>query len=380
MLRFLRTNTFTIIFAAVAMVVFSGYVFGADGEFSETENRYLAKRPEITLPGLSDGSFMKSFELYTGEQLPFRNEFIKLKAVCGELLFKNENNGIARGAQGYLFEKLLCTEKQLEKNKAAICGFAGQTDRDIYVCIVPNSCEILKDDLPCGFPNISQSDQIKGFYDMTGEYANVHTVDMSETLANHADKYIFYRTDHHWTTEGAYYGYCKLCEDMGLDAVDINSEEMKDKLRTVDDFYGTYHSRYRGMFGGSADTISYYDIPVASYEAGNTKHDSLYDLKKADTYDKYAMFMHGNDGLGIVKALPDESGKRRDELIIFKDSYSNCLIPFLTYDYDSISVIDLRYFPGSVKKLIDEHEDTDILLIYNFMHFNEDNHFYRLTS
>ena len=90
--------------------------------------------------------------------------------------------------------------------------------------------------------------------------------------------------------------------------------------------------------------------------------------------------MHGNEGLSTVESAEDEVEGRKGELIIFKDSYANCMIPFLTYDYDRITVIDLRYYPDPVKELLKEHEDADILLFYNFMHFNEDNHFYRLTS
>lgn len=378
MYMFKKKNIYTIIFSAIIIAVFAGYLFGDDGEFSVTENRYLAKRPVVTLSSLADGSFMKSFELYTEEQLPLRDQLIRLKALCGELTFKNENNGIARGADGRLFEKLVNTDKQLEKNKAAIVNFAGQTDRDVYVCIVPNSYEILKDYIPKGFPGILQRAQIDDLYGRLGSYENAHVIDIYDALLDNADKYIYYRTDHHWTTEGAYYGYRKLCEDMGLAPLD--QDELKDKSRSVEGFYGTYQSKYRGMFGVRPDELTYYDIKVQAYEAGGREHDSLYDLDKLDTYDKYAMFMHGNEGLSVVDAMPSKETGRRGELIIFKDSYANCMIPFLTHDYDRITVIDLRYYPDSVRGLLDGHEDADILLMYNFMHFNEDNHFYRLTS
>ena len=75
----------------------------------------------------------------------------------------------------------------------------------------------------------------------------------------------------------------------------------------------------------------------------------------------------------------DDGTDRKDELVLFKDSYSNCLIPFLTFDYDRITVVDLRYFPDSVQELLAQKPDADVLLMYNFMHFNEDNHFYKLV-
>ncbi len=380
MYQTVKKNIFTIIFTLTVFVMFAGYLFGDDGEFSVTENRYLAKRPPVTLSSLMDGSFMKSFELYTEEQLPLRDGLIKLKAVCCEAAFKNENNGIAKGKDGHLFEKLINTDRQLKKNSAAIENFAKQTDRDIYVCIVPNSYEIQKDYTPAGFPGISQREQIKGLYEKLSAYGNVHTVDLYDKLIENADKYIYYRTDHHWTTDGAYLGYRRLCEEMGLTPVDKDSERLKDKRRETEGFYGTYQSKYRGMIGVKPDTLTYYDIDVDHYEAGGREYDSLYDTDKLDIYDKYAMFMHGNEGLSVVEAAEDEVKGRKDELIIFKDSYANCMIPFLTYEYDRITVIDLRYYPDPVGELIKEHKDADILLFYNFMHFNEDNHFYRLTS
>jgi hypothetical protein len=129
----------------------------------------------------------------------------------------------------------------------------------------------------------------------------------------------------------------------------------------------------------SPDILTYYDVPVKYFETGGRVYDSMYDREKLDTYDKYAMFMHGNEGLTVIETGEDKR-ERRGELIMFKDSYSNCLIPFLTYDYDRLMIVDLRYYPDGVGDLLDEHRDADILLIYNFMHFNEDNHFYRLTT
>ncbi|MBR4719517.1 MAG: hypothetical protein IKP31_04650 [Lachnospiraceae bacterium] len=380
MLEFVRKNIFAIIFSFMVLAMFTGYLFAKGGEFSSTENRYLARRPEITLSGILDGSFMKSFELYTEEQLPLRDTLVRLKAISGELMLKNENNGIARGDRGYLFEKLVSTSGQLGKNKAAIRNFAGQTDRDISLCIVPNSYEILSRDTPAGFPNVSQKAEIDDFYSELSSYGNVSTVSVYETLKENSEKYIYYRTDHHWTTQGAYLGYCRLCEAMGLTPWKEPENLESDRLRTVDGFYGTYHSKYRGMLGGFPDTLSYYDIPVISYETGGNTYHDLYDLDKLDTYDKYAMFMYGNEGMSIVESERGGAAKKRSELIIFKDSYANCLIPFFTYNYDRLIVIDLRYYPESVNELLDKNKDADILLIYNFMHFNDDNHFYRLTS
>ncbi|MCR5508521.1 MAG: hypothetical protein K6F34_07530 [Lachnospiraceae bacterium] len=376
MIRKVKDNIFAVIIALLIFAGFAGYLFGNDGEFSETENRFLAKRPALTLSSLSDGSFMERFELYTMEQLPFRDAFINLKSFAGKMMLKNENNGIVLGSDGYLFEKLISTGEQFEKNKAQIYDFAGSGERDINICIIPNSCEIKKDCLPAGFPGVSQREEIEEFYNGLSAYDNVTVADVGGILNEHADEYIYYRTDHHWTTLGAYYGYRRLCDVMGLEGLD--AEKLEGQKRTRDGFYGTYYSKYRGG-GIKPDTITYYDIPVSRFETGGTEYESMYDEDKLETYDKYAMFMHGNEGLSVIGAA-DDGRVRRDELILFKDSYSNCLIPFLTYDYDSIIVVDLRYYGESVSGLLKEHPSADVLIMYNFMFFVEDNHFYRLSG
>ncbi len=367
---------FTVIMTVMLLATFVAYMFRSEPVLSESENRYLAGRPDVTLSGLADGSFMDSFELYVKEQLPLRDALIKLKALAGQAQLKNENNGIIRGRDGYLFEKLVTTDPQLDKNEAAIINFVKNTDREINVCIVPNSFEILTDKLPEAFPNISEEERIGDFYSRLKSADNVRTINMYDSLKSHKDEYIYYRTDHHWTTQGAYYGYLKLCDDMGLAAVDIN--DLEGVKKETGDFLGTYYSKYKGA-GINPDILTYYDIGVKGYKAGKNEYPSMYDTDKLKIYDKYAMFLHGNEGLSVVDS-DTGSGASDKELVIFKDSYSNCLIPFLTYDYDRITVVDLRYYPDPVSGLLKEHPDADILLLYNFMHFNEDNHFYRLTS
>ena len=140
--------------------------------------------------------------------------------------------------------KLINTDRQLKKNSAAIENFAKQTDRDIYVCIVPNSYEIQKDYIPAGFPGISQREYIEELYDELSTYGNVHTIDLYETLIENADKYIYYRTDHHWTTDGAYLGYRKLCDEMGIIPVDKDSEKLGEKRREAEAEYGEDPGNY----------------------------------------------------------------------------------------------------------------------------------------
>lgn len=349
---------------------FACFLLLPEKEKSEWENRFLAKKPEVTMVALSDGSYMRSFEDYTNDQLAFRDYFIKIKAVSEAVLLKNVNNGIARGKNGYLFTENLEGTGRFDKNKGIIGEFLNSDllqNRNVTVAIAPNACEILNSYVPKGMPVNDQALKIDELYSELSLLDNVRVVNLVETLKSHGEEYVYYRTDHHWTSLGAYLAYTAI----SLNPIELDSLN----LSQVDNFYGTLYAKYKGLFVTS-DQIDYYDIPIVSADFGEITADTLYDLSKKDVFDKYGMFLYGNYGKSVIKARENEE----KELIVFKDSYANSLIPFMTYDYDKITLIDLRYFNGSCQELIQEQKNADILFLYNFDFLNEDNHFYKLMK
>lgn len=408
-------------FAAFLFLVFVLYLLLPQKNFSQKENRSLQTRPQLTCAGLASGTFMQKFETYTTEQLPFREGLVSLKAGMNRLTGSVENNGVVLGKDGYLFEKTYGTKAQLYQNEAAMLRFVQDANRPVTVAIVPNASEIEQDKLPYGFYRIDQKAEIQAFYrqlngisvpaseneteekrERTAERnllpRHSHVVDITKALEEHKDEQLYYRTDHHWTTTAAYYAYEAICREMSAsrtakeeaddrdakvqkpkeqrasipDVVDITSIQKKE----ANDFYGTLYAKYRA--GNPApETLIWYEIPIVALQRTDGTFDSLYDPEKLKTYDKYAMFLRGNDEILTIRA--NHAGNRK-QLVVFKDSYANCLIPFLTYQYDEITVVDLRYYADSVRELLEEKEDADILLLYNFSFLNEDNHFFRLTS
>ncbi len=369
---FIRKYRLTFICAVFFVLMLAGYLLKPDTKFSELENRYLATMPKLSLKSLMDGSFEESFETYTAEQLPLRNAFIRLKSIIERAELKKENNGIILGSNGQLFEKTLSYNRNLERNEDIIASFIEKADRRIYFGIIPNSFEIQADRLPKGVPNVSEETEIEDFCRRLSGLKNCEIIDIYDALKKHSGESIYYNTDHHWTTGGAACAYEKLCEAMGLAAVE--PEELE--KNSVESFYGTYYAKYKGV-GIQPDRIDYYETPELSYVnlSEGKEYDGLYDMSKADTYDKYGLFMYGNPGEALI-SIPGNNTEK--SLIILKDSYSNCLIPFLTYNYDRIRIVDLRYFGGSLSELLKSDEEADFLLLYNFMHFSEDSNFYRL--
>lgn len=360
-----------VIFAVLCLGMLAGYIVLPQHEFSDMENRFLQLRPAVTASGLADGSFMDSFETYSNEQIPFRNVLVKCKAVFVWLTGSSENDGIAKGGKGYLFDKVTAASDQMGRNITAIRNFVSSTDRDVYIAVAPTSTWINQDELPKGMPVLDEASSSNDLSLALKDIPNAHMIRLYDRLDSHRDEQLYYRTDHHWTTRGAGYAYEEIAEAMGLEWQDISRYEM----HVAGDFRGTHYAKYKGI-GVTADEIQYYDVPIDELVLEKKTVHDLYDKEKLDGYDKYALFMYGNDPKYEVHAAKG-SGR---SLIVLKDSYANCLIPYLVMNYDSITVLDLRYFGGSVGEELALLPDADILLMYNWTFLNDDNHFYKLVD
>ncbi len=361
----------TVIFFAVCFGMLVCYIVLPQHDFSDMENRYLQKRPEVTVSSLADGSFMDSFETYTNEQIAGRNILVKCKAFTVWLTGSSENDGIAKGADGYLFDKVTSQSANLHKNISAIREFAKKAGRPVYIAIAPTSTWINEERLPKGMPVLDEAACADELLSGLADTENAHIIDLYDALLEHRDEQLYYRTDHHWTTRAAGYAYDRIARDMGLESGRIDRFER----HVADGFLGTHYAKYKGI-RMQPDEIEYYDVPVGSYELEDKTVLDLIDTDKLSGYDKYAAFMYGNGGRRVVSA---DKGAGRD-LIIFKDSYANCLIPYLVMNYDNITVVDLRYFGGNVSDELEAAPSADVLLLYNWTFVNEDNHFYKLVQ
>jgi len=361
-----------ILFMAVMSIV---GVMKRDEEFSAKENRYLATKPAFSASSIIDGSYMKQFETYVNEQIPFRSQWILAKAVLQKVMLRQENNDIITGKNGYLFEKKLSAGVQFTENIENIIDFVEKYDNkkaSITVALAPNSYGVLVQYLPKGMPNVNQEKELGTFF-AEDLYGKCSVLDLQKTLAEHADEYIYYRTDHHWTTLGAYYAYKKYCEEKGFEPVEISNLSENH----IANFAGTYYAKADG-FIEEPDTITYFDIPIDSMYLPNESKADLYDLSKANEFDKYAFFLYGNYGMVQINTADGE--KDKESILIVKDSYANCLIPFLSYHYNTIYVVDLRYFAGSIEEMIADKHPEDILIMNNFSNLTEDKHFYKLLQ
>ena len=389
-----------VLFALFISVFFLVDVFNSDRAFSEFENTSLAQKPAFSWSSFVDGSFGSKYVKYINEQFLGRDNWISMKAVADMGLGRIESHGVTYGDDHYLMEKLEIVEDQnypanagtnivkqtaLDRSNGMVSSFLQMYDQPITFSLVPNSYAILEDEVPTGFPGADQQAYTQQIYKTLSEADDqLEIVDFSDALSQHKDEYIYYRTDHHWTTLGAYYAYVAYCEQKGLTPVSL--EELKENK--VEDFYGTFYSKAKRP-SQPADTITWYDVDVDEFafvanlqqdkqlaQLGEVvqedglellRVDGMMDQRKFEVRDKYAAFMWGNSGYVKIKSshnLNHQEGKT-SRLLLFKDSYANSMIPYLTYNYDEIIVVDLRYMAKSTKELMQEEFD-DIFVMYNF--------------
>jgi len=364
-----------------AFAVFMAFIFCMDmtstnRSFSDMENRVLKQRPAFTVQSLVANEYTMKYEEYVNDQFIWRDQWITLKSVSESALQKIENNGVAYGRDHYLFEKYTHVDRdQLKKNIGFVQDFVSQhPDQHVTLAVVPNSYAILQDKTPAHFVNVPQQPLIDQVYSsLQGE--NLSRLDLVSALQGHSGEYIYYRTDHHWTTLGAYYAYADYAASRGLTPAPM--AQLAPLAAQVPGFYGTYYSKAK-LYSAQPDTITWYNLPVSSVEIDGKSCEGMYDLSKFAVRDKYAAFLWGNHGVTKI-ATGKTSGKdgQPTRVLVIKDSYGNSFAPFLTQSYDEVWVVDLRHVL-KLSTVLQQGRFDDVLILYNYMNFAQDTNFARL--
>ncbi len=344
-------------------------LISGDKEFSELENRKLKTNVKFTIKNFLDGSFQEDYESYINDQFPLRDNWISLKSMNEYILGKIENNGIIYGSDEELFEKFdSLDEEKLKNNVGAINNFAETYYDKVSLMIIPSSYEIYKENLPMGSPIILQEELINKIYNFS-TFSN--NIDVMKELLDNKNSYIYYKTDHHWTTYGAYLAYCKFIDSINGNKVNLeNFKEVE-----LPNFYGTYYSKAK-PFNIEPDIMTYYDFNNLTMEiVGDKIYDSIYDYSKETLRDKYSLFLYGNNPLTIIK---NKDIKNNKKILVIKDSFGNSLVPFLTQNYEEVHVIDLRHFSSKLSSYLQENDFEDILIVYNFINLATDNNVLRI--
>lgn len=343
-----------------------------DVEFSQQENRYLQQLPSFSLQALSDGKFTANFESYTTDQFPFRDAWTALKARCELLMGKKENNGVyyCEGGSALISRFEAPSEASNDENVFFLNRLVENVSTPVYFGLIPGSAEIWSSRLPENAPMGSQQAVIDRAYGQS----QAQCIDLSSALRAHADEYIYYRTDHHWTSLGAYYGYGALCETWDLP---IPSLSDYDRQIVSGEFYGTTYSS-SGFSWVRPDEIETF-VPddgtaVVTDFGSNGASEPLYDTSFLSLKDKYSMFLGGNSSL-----LSIDTGHEGGKLLIIRDSYSDSLAPFLLENFSQIDLIDLRYYKNSLSAYVESGDFDAVLVLYSVDTFSTDQNLFLLS-
>jgi len=313
-------------------------------DFSEKENRPLLSKVTIDFETFLSGDLNENIETFFKDQFFMKDKWITIKLGIDKLLLKNENNNVLL-TDTMLFDKTYHIDNYYIKRLNYINAFANDVPSSLM--LVPNKDMIYSDALPSLFDNSLMLDSYKDIKDST------NFIDVYDTLSNHKDEYIYYNTDHHWTSLGAYYGYLEF----------INNPINYILKEITTDFKGSYYAK-AGVVNMESDTIKIldydYNISICN---DNQCNNSFYFNKHLTRYDKYKYFLDGNHPLQIVTNKNIE-GK---SLLLIKDSYANSMVPFLSYNYDTIYIVDLRYYDGNINELVANVDE--ILYLFNFRTF-----------
>ena len=351
-------------------------IINSPNEFSELENRKLSQMPILSLKSYIDTSFSSDYEKYINDQFFLRDNWIDLKSRIEYLLGKRENNDIIFGKENYLFKKFTTfNDEMLKNNLNSIITFTNNYNKEVDFFIIPNSYAVYDELTPRYLPLVDQLSLINSINSYLSLKSNDHinTINVAEELLKNKDDYIYYKTDHHWTSYGAYLAYLTYMDYLGLEIVDINNLE---KI-TINNFLGTYYNRSK-YFKADSDFITYYNILGLHIEIDGKEQLSLMDLDKFKGSDKYSAFLWGNNGLTKVINENISEERKGSSILIFKDSYANSFIQFLSYNYEIIDIIDLRYFKESIRNFMKDKDYNEILIMYSFNNLSSDINIRRL--
>lgn len=367
----------TILFFIALLIIPLLTLLSKKENFSELENRTLQKSPKFSISGWFDRSFMNNFESYVADHFIGRSKWIKTKINTDLATGKNIINGIYI-TDDRLIEKVQEPDYSIsECSVDAINKFSAQDPIPVFVMIAPTSAGIYTEKLPKNTPQLNQHEIIQNIYRKFD--SGISAIDVYDILNASKEDYIYYRTDHHWTSLGAYYAYSTAIQKLGF--ISPIAYSKYDVEHASNDFLGTYYSKtlYDKL---QPDTIDIY-----SYKGGSTvtectvnsgldvkSYDSIYFRDFLDTKDKYSTYLGQNQPAITIKTNLQSDKK----LLVFKDSYANSFIPFLTQHYSEIKVLDMRYI-NNYRDYADVNEYSQVLFLYNITTFMEDDNIKKIA-
>lgn len=363
----------TVIFLCFIFALAALFAVTPKADYSSNEKRYLEDFPEASLKTVAQGEFESGFEDYLADHFPFRNFWVGLNAYYNCLVGNNGADGVYMGKDGYLINAPLPADNRVEANLEAVVKFSRNTNVPVTMMVVPSCGYIMEDKLPCVHEEYSDDVIFPQISRTLGENG-VDFVDLRQTFKNRTAKgeELYYRTDHHWTSPGAYTAYRQLCKSLGVKAEAKTAYRIQD----YDNFYGTTYST-GGFWLAKPDRIQVWNnksntekniaLTITEGNESETYH-SMFFKKHLKEDDKYPVFLDGNHALETVVNSRIKEGR----VLVVKDSFCHSIAPFLADSFNTVTMVDMRYYKKSVSDLVKYGNYERVLVIYGIDNFATD--------
>ena len=239
--------------------------------------------------------------------------------------------------------------------------FSENIDSEVSFMLVPTSIYVNRDKISKYNNNFDENETI----DYYKNNLKTNFIDLRDTFNLNKDEYLYYGTDHHWTTRGANLAYLEYCREVEIKCNNYSFSVVNDK------FYGTLYSKVLD------NSLQYDYIEKVSdntkysiyFDDENKYSNSLYNYDYLDKKDKYSFFLDNNHSLITIENLDSE---KDNSILIIKDSYANAFVPLIAPEYKYIYVIDPRYYNLSISDYINDNDIENVLFIYNVLTIDDD--------
>lgn len=323
-------------------------------DFSEKEKRVLAEAPKLTASGLLDGSFEQEFEDYLADHAPLRDFFVGVNAYYEQLSGRNGLGDVTREKDGALAASPVTPDgNRVRSNCEKINAFAEKTGLPVTVLLVPSVYaqaeeslpalrEVCRDDEAAALARETLSDDIPFLYP-------------EEALTRD----LYYRTDHHLTSEGSWTAYNEYL--LSLDRPVHDRDEYE--IERFEGFYGTAYAK-SGLWLTKPDAVEIWQSKAqgaVTVEFDDREPaDSLFFREHLSEMDRYPVFLDGNHALVTIETEHAQG----ENLLLIRDSFGHCFAPFAADDFARIVLVDLRYYRLPVSELAEQMEIDRVLVLY----------------
>ncbi len=359
-----------VLFCAFLFAFLALFLFLPEQNYSEKEKRYLAEKPELTWENVSTGGFSEDVETYLADHMPGRDFFVGMNAYVDLLTNRQVTKDIYLAEGNRLVEKpVVWNEAAAQRNMDAINKFAASVDRPVDFMLVPSAGYVLQDTVT-GLSDPYTDDRIiSSIYAMAGKNLNCRDLLPAFTGSEDTGK-LYYRTDHHWTSLGAYTAYSAYMDMLGRQY----PTQLEFAVESHEGFWGSTYSR-SGLWMIPSEPVELWKNETAftvTNSESEQPHHGLFYTERLEELDKYTVYLDGNHSLVTIQN-PDAVGKGK--LLVIRDSYANCLGAFLANSYETVTLVDLRYYKKPVSELLAGGEYTDVLICYSLSNFMTDGNF-----